>query len=258
MRKSTARGHIPAINSRALDARRRRLHRWLRAHESTGVAVAFSGGVDSSYLLAEAQSVIPGRVLALTAKTVIVPAAEVREAVQLARALGVRHCVEKFDVMALAKVRHNPPDRCYHCKRFLFNALMVKARQMGFGILADGSNADDDQDYRPGRRAVVELGVATPLKDAGLCKADIRELSRRLGLPTAAKPSMACLASRIPYGTGLTLARLRAVAALESMLRREGFLQVRVRHHGDVARVEVEPDAVHHLDGRLIQKQRRG
>ena len=242
------------INSRALAARGR-LHQWLKAHEATGVAVAFSGGVDSSYLLAEAQSVIPGRVLAITAKTAIVPAEEIREAVRLAHALGVRHCVEKFDVMALVNVRRNPPDRCYHCKRFLFKALMAKAAQMGFGILADGSNADDDQDYRPGRRAVVELGVATPLKDAGLCKADIRELSREMGLPTAAKPSMACLASRIPYGTELTMARLQAVAALESMLRREGFPQVRVRHHGQVARVEVEPGAMPRLLDEALRRK---
>lgn len=210
-------------------------------------AVAFSGGVDSTLLLAVCREVLgPDQVLALTVHSELTPALEQEQAAELARSLGVRHV--QVDLFALDNpdIVANRPDRCYHCKRSFFGALLGIARAEGFNVLVHGVNADDVTDYRPGLRAAEELGVRAPLLEAGLTKAEIRALSRQLGLPTWDLPSMACLASRIPYGTPITSDALARIDAAESYLRQEwGLRQVRVRDHFPLARLEVlEEDIV--------------
>lgn len=205
------------------------------------VGVAFSGGTDSTLLLALCRDVLgPERVLALTVLSELTPAAEREQAAELARALGVRHIQMPFQALTHPDIAANRPDRCYHCKRAIFGRLLEIVRAEGLSALVHGANADDLGDYRPGLRAAEELGVRAPLLEAGLTKAEIRELSRQLGLPTADLPSMACLASRIPYGVPLTPEALARVDAAEGILRREwGLRQVRVRDHFPLARLEV-------------------
>ncbi len=229
----------------ALEHKRARLRRILRG--TGGLLVAFSGGTDSAFLLAAAREALGDRVLAVTAVSPLFPAAERRAAAALARRLGARHLEIRFDALSLPRVAANPPDRCYYCKRALFRRLARLAARAGLPAVADGTQADDRRDERPGARAAAEAGVLHPLLAAGFRKADIRAASRALGLPTADAPAQACLASRIPYGTPITLAGLRAVARLEALLHRLGCRQARVRHHGAVARIEVEPRAIPRL-----------
>jgi uncharacterized protein len=159
--------------------------------------------------------------------------------VELSAKLGVRHQIVYSEELDIAGFAENPPDRCYHCKRELFLKLANIAKEERLPWIAEGSNVDDRGDYRPGRRALRELGVRSPLDEAGLTKAEVRELSRLLGLPTWDRPSLACLASRFPYGTKITREKLSQVDRAEEALRSMGIREVRVRHHGDVARVEV-------------------
>ncbi|MBC7226819.1 MAG: ATP-dependent sacrificial sulfur transferase LarE [Thermoflexales bacterium] len=210
------------------------------------VGVAFSGGVDSTLLLALCREVLgPERVLALTLHSELTPTAERERAADLARFLGVRHIEVSFPALAHPEIVANHPDRCYHCKRAMFGRLLEITRAEGLSALVHGANADDTRDFRPGLRAAEELGVRAPLLEAGLTKAEIRELSRQLGLPTADLPSLACLASRIPYGTPLTPEALARVDAAEEFLRREwGLRQVRVRDHFPLARLEVPEDDI--------------
>jgi len=204
------------------------------------VLVAFSGGVDSALLLKTARDVLGRNVLAVIATSETYPTREVRAARALARRLAVRTKVIHTEELRNPDFAANAPDRCYHCKRELFSALRGIAEQEGLAFVLDGANADDRSDFRPGSRAGRELGVRSPLQQAGLSKTEIRTLSRALGLPTWNKPSLACLASRFPYHTRIEPEGLRRVGRAEEFLRRLGLRQLRVRDHGSVARIEVE------------------
>jgi len=201
--------------------------------------VAFSGGVDSTFVLAVAREVLGDAAVALTAHSPSVPASEREEARRLAARLGARHVVRGSREGEDPRYRANPVDRCYFCKSELFRICHEVARAEGLAAVLDGFNADDRADHRPGRRAGLEHGVRSPLADAGLGKAEIRALSEAMGLPTWDKPQMACLASRIPYGTEVTPERLARVERAEARLRALGFRELRVRHHGDLGRVEL-------------------
>jgi uncharacterized protein len=221
----------------SIDIKKKRLLAILKAYDR--LVVAFSGGVDSTFLLAAAKEALADRVTAVTADSPIHSRREIREALATAKALGVRHVVVPFAEMAAPGFVANPPERCYTCKQLIFGEIIHIAASMGVQRVAHGVNVDDLGDYRPGLKAAEEMGVAAPLVEAGLTKADIRALSRRMRLPTWNKPSMACLASRIPYGCPITPAALKMVEAAEEILLGLGFSGCRVRHHGDVARIEM-------------------
>ncbi len=206
------------------------------------LVVAYSGGVDSTFLLDVAREVLPtGRVLAVTAASPTYFKEEVEEAQRVGRAMGVRHTVIESHEFELPEFRVNPPDRCYHCKKELFSTLTAIAKAEGLATVADGANASDLADYRPGARAGAELGVISPLQEAGLTKDEIRLLSRDRNLPTWNKPALACLASRFPYGKEITAEALRRVGGLERYLHDLGFTQVRARHHDTIVRLELLP-----------------
>jgi len=201
--------------------------------------IAFSGGTDSTFLASIAGEVLPKRVLLVTASSLSYPRTELQQAKSLARRLGLPHRVIVSEETAIAGFSDNPPDRCYLCKRGLFSKVSAVARKKGYAAVFDGSNADDVKDYRPGRKALNELGVISPLSEAKLTKKEIRLLSAGRGLATADKPSAACLASRFPYGERITERKLRRVDRAETALRKLGFRQFRVRSHGDCARIEI-------------------
>ena len=208
------------------------------------LAVAFSGGVDSTFLLTAAHEVLGDNAIAVTCRNAFVPAWEFTEAADFCRDRGIRHIVVDVDPLADGRCVSNPPDRCYWCKRLIFDALIDTARANGIAYVAEGSNMDDLGDYRPGLRTIDELGVLSPLRGAGLSKAEIRLLSRELGLPTWNKPSYACLASRIAYGEEITTDKLRRVERAEAYLTGLGFAGLRVRVHGQLARIEVPQDQI--------------
>ena len=205
------------------------------------VLVAFSGGVDSSYLAWAAHTALGDGALAVTAVSPSYPAAHRRMAEQVVREFALRHRFVETREMDSADYRANAPDRCYHCKSELFRVLGALRDQLGFDAVAYGVNTDDTGDFRPGHRAAAERGVLSPFLDVGLSKAEIRALSRAAGLPTADLPASACLSSRLPYGTEVTPERLAQVEEGEERLRGLGFRQLRVRHHGELARVEIDP-----------------
>ena len=210
------------------------------------IAVAFSAGVDSTLLLrAAADTLGSGRVLAVTALSNSFPERENREAEQLCRDWNVRRIILSVDQLSIPGFRENSPDRCYICKKVLFSKMMEAAKEEGFDVLAEGSNMDDLSDYRPGLRAIAELGIKSPLRDAELSKKEIREISGKLGLPTWNKPSLACLATRFVYGETISDEKLRRVELAERLLQDLGFGQFRVRIHteeGRLARIEVMPE----------------
>jgi uncharacterized protein len=204
------------------------------------VAVAFSGGVDSSFLCKAARDAVGDGAIAITVTGPMMPSDDLVTAKQIAVLTGIRHFF--IDDPELEEpIAANPINRCYHCKKIEFAHIAELARTHGVNTVLDGSNLDDESDYRPGLKALAELRICSPLREAGLHKADIRELSHELGLPTWDKPAAACLGSRVPYGERITIDKLRSIDQAEQILRQHGFRQCRVRHHGDIARIEVAP-----------------
>ena len=218
------------------------------------VAVAFSGGVDSTLLLALAAEALGGdNVLAVTGVSPSLPARERQACAELARSLGVEHVEIETAELDDPEYAANVPQRCFHCKSDLFRRLKALAAERGFAAVVCGANADDTGDFRPGLRAGDELGVPAPLLEAGLTKQDVRDVSRAMGLPTWDKPAMACLASRIPYHEPITAEKLARIERAEDALRDLGFAHCRVRTHGTVARIEVPPADVPRVAARAAE-----
>ena len=225
-----------------LESRESALYRVLAQRHS--LIVAYSGGVDSAYLAYAATRVLGPGALCITADSPSYPERHRQMAVRLAAEFGFRHEIIRTDEMARPEYRANAGDRCYHCKHELYTHLSAIARERGVAAVADGSNADDRGDYRPGRTAAREFGVLSPLDAADLTKSDIRELSQRAGLPTWDEPASACLSSRIPYFSEVTGEKLRTIEQAESVLRELGFRICRVRHHDSIARLELGRDEI--------------
>ena len=241
------------MSPKNLDAKYTRLQELVRGYGS--LLVAFSGGLDSSLLVKVAHDALGDRALAVTALSPTYPSKECEAARALAHELGVRLEQIETGELEIAGFADNPPERCYFCKSELFGQLQEIARREGIAHVADGTNADDTGDYRPGMQAACELGVVSPLLEAGLTKDDIRALSKRLGLPTWDKPAAACLASRFPYGEQITSEKLAMVEEAENYLKELGFRQVRVRHHGGIARIEVTPAEIERLASTAVRDE---
>ena len=206
--------------------------------------VAYSGGVDSAFLAAVANEVLGDNALALTARSPSLPLIELNDAIDLAEKLGLNHRVIDTSEVEDQQYRANDPLRCYYCRRIWYTDFQRIAREEGYRWIVNGANTSDESDFRPGAKAGREFGVRTPLVEAGLFKEEIRSLSRQMELPTWDKPSQACLSSRIPYGTPVTVEALARIGEAEAFLRGLGLRQLRVRHHDDVARIELEPESL--------------
>lgn len=237
----------------SLEEKEQRLRALLGSYGS--VMIAFSGGVDSAYLAYVAHSEMGERALAVTGDSASYPTFQRALADQLTTLFGIRHELILTEEFEDQNYTDNPPNRCYYCKTELYTKLSELARGRGFEVIVDGTNADDVGDYRPGRQAARERGVRSPLLECDMTKADIRELSRRAGLPTWNEPASACLSSRVPYGQVVTIEKLSMVDKAEIALKQLGFRQVRVRHHGDVARIEVADEEMSRaLDREMAQR----
>ncbi|MCR5687594.1 MAG: ATP-dependent sacrificial sulfur transferase LarE [Lachnospiraceae bacterium] len=223
-----------------LKEKQKRLEEYLSGFGS--IAIAYSSGVDSTYLLHTAAKVLGSRVLAVTCASCLIPGREIEDAKEFCKNAGIDHLIIEPDVLSVEGFAANPPERCYICKRAIFTMIIEEAGKRGISHVAEGSNTDDDGDFRPGHKAVAELGVLSPLRAAGMSKADIRALSNEAGLKTWDKPSFACLASRFAYGEEITEEKLGMVGRAEQLLIDMGFSQMRVRMHGNIARIEVLPD----------------
>jgi uncharacterized protein len=217
------------------------------------LAVAYSGGVDSTFLLKVAHDVLQARAIAVTARSSTYPEREFKEAEEFTRRAGIKHIIIQSEELEIEGFTNNPPNRCYLCKYELFSKIKEMAEKYNIQNIAEGSNIDDLDDYRPGMQAIKELGIISPLKDVGFGKDAIRKLSKKMGLPTWDKPAFACLASRFPYGEKITKETLAMVDRAEQYLLDLGFKQVRVRHHGDTARIEVaEAERLKFFDLKLM------
>jgi uncharacterized protein len=237
----------------SLEEKEQRLRALLKSYGS--VMIAFSGGVDSAYLAYVAHSEMGERMIAVTGDSASYPTFQRELADQLTNRFGIRHEMIFTEEFEDQNYTSNPPNRCYYCKTELYTKLNDLARERGFDVICDGTNANDASDYRPGRRAARERDVQSPLLECGLTKADIRELSRRAGLPTWNEPASACLSSRVPYGQVVTIEKLSMVDKAEIALKQLGFRQVRVRHHGDVARIEIaEEEMLRALDLNMARR----
>ena len=216
--------------------------------------IAFSGGVDSSLLVKVAFDILAEQCLAVIGSSETYPQAELEEAVQIAREVGVNYLVISTEELKNEEFAGNSVKRCYYCKMELFRKLNSLAKERGFAYILDGANADDVLDYRPGRLAGKEMSVRSPLEEAGINKEEVRQLAKELGLSNWAKPSLACLSSRIPYGQKITLESLKQVELAESILKQHNFRQVRVRHHQTIARLELPKEDFARLSGPVLDE----
>ena len=203
-----------------------------------GAVVAFSGGVDSSVVAAAAFIALGERSVAVTVASEFLPDSEIRQAASVAGVIGIRHEVLRLSVLGDEKISSNPPDRCYHCKKGDFGAILEIAKKRGFDVF-DGTNADDARTRRPGLKALSEMGIKSPLRELGIGKEEVREIARGMKLPNSERPSSPCLASRFPYGMTITESDLERVGQAEEFLRSLGYTELRVRHHGNLARIEL-------------------
>lgn len=211
------------------------------------LAVGFSGGVDSTFLLAAAHEVLGDSAIAVTSRDVFIPEREIKDAVKFCKENNIRHFIFSPGMLKDEKFRNNSPERCYYCKRGIFTEIKKIAKENGAAYVAEGSNMDDLGDYRPGLRAAEELSVTCPLREAGLYKSEIRTISKAMGLPTWSKPAYACLASRFVYGEEITEEKLSMIDRAEQFLIGHGFPEERVRIHGNLARIEVRPEDISRL-----------